>query len=199
MASSHVHITTLFRNTPILRSRDLEKAGITRIELSRYVAAGELRRIRRGIYCRSDYRPNEHGDFAIIATKVPGALICLLSALRYHGLSTQAPSEVWIAIDRKARAPSFDYPSLKVVRFSQDALNYGVESKIVEGVMIRVTTIEKTIADCFKYRNKVGLDVALEALRDVILNRALDRDELWRCAKVNRVSNVIRPYLEALA
>ncbi len=199
MASSHVQITTLFRNTPILRSRDLEKAGITRIELSRYVAAGELRRLRRGIYCRPDYRPNEHGDFAIIATKAPGALICLLSALRYHGLTTQAPSQVWIAIDRKARAPSFDYPSLKVVRFSQDALNYGVESKIVEGVMIRVTTIEKTIADCFKYRNKVGLDVALEALRDAILKRTLDRDELWRCAKVNRVSNVIRPYMEALA
>jgi len=198
MAPSHVQLTALFKDTPILRSRDLEKAGITRIELSRYVAAGTLRRIRRGVYCRPDYLPNEHGDFAIIATKVPGALICLLSALRYHELTTQAPSEVWIAVDRKARAPRFDYPSLKVVRFSQEALSYGVETKTIEGVMIRVTTIEKTIADCFKYRNKVGLDVALEALRDAVQSRRFDMDELWRCAKVDRVSNVIRPYLEAL-
>ncbi len=198
MAPSHVQLTALFKATPILRSRDLEKAGITRIELSRYVAAGELRRIRRGVYCLPHYLTNEYGDFAIIATKAPGVLICLLSALRYHELTTQAPSEVWIAIDRKARAPRFDYPSLKVVRFSQEALSYGVETKTIEGVMIRVTTIEKTIADCFKFRNKVGLDVALEALRDAVRNRTLDMDELWRCAKVDRVSNVIRPYLEAL-
>lgn len=199
MASSYIQLMSLFRNTPILRSRELEKAGITRIELSRYVSSGELRRIRRGVYCRPDYRPNEHGDFAIIAAQVPGALLCLLSALRYHELTTQAPSKVWIAIDRKARAPRFDYPSLKVVRFSPEALNYGAESKTVEGVTVRVTTIEKTIADCFKYRNKLGLDVALEALREAIQNRELNLDELWRCAKVDRVSNIIRPYLEALA
>lgn len=199
MALSNVQIMTMFQDTPIRRSRDLEKAGITRIELSRYVAAGELRRIRRGVYCLPDYLPNEHGDFAIVATKIPGALVCLLSALRYHALSTQAPSEVWIAIDRKARAPRFDYPNLKVVRFSQEALNYGVEIQILEGVMVHITTIEKTIADCFKYRNKVGLDVALEALREAVLNRTFDWDELWRCAKIDRVSNIIRPYLEALA
>ncbi len=198
MAPSRVQLTVLFKNTPILRSRDLEKAGITRMELSRYVAAGDLRRIRRGVYCRPDYLLNEHGDFAIVATKIPGSLICLLSALRYHGLTTQAPSEVWIAIDRKARAPKFDYPSLKVVRFSREALSYGVETKAIEGVTVRITTIEKTIADCFKFRNKIGLDVALEALRDKVLSRTIDMDELWRCAKVDRVSNVIRPYLEAL-
>jgi predicted transcriptional regulator of viral defense system len=138
-------------------------------------------------------------DFAIVATKVPRAIICLLSAFRYHGLTTQAPSEVWIAIDRKARAPKFDYPSLKVVRFSHEALNYGVETKTLEGVTVRITTIEKKIADCFKFLNKLGLDVALEALRDAIQNMMIDMDELWRCAKVDRVSNVIRPYLEALA
>jgi predicted transcriptional regulator of viral defense system len=172
--------------------------GIKRITISRLVSAGKIRRIRRGLYCLPDYRPNEYGDFALIATSIPGALICLLSALRYHGLTTQAPSEVWIALDRNTRTPRLDFPSLRVVRFSQEALTYGVEAKVVEGVKVHITTIEKTIADCFKYRNKVGLDVAMEALRDAIQKRSLDRDELWRCAKIDRVTNVIRPYLEAL-
>ncbi|HOX91742.1 MAG TPA: type IV toxin-antitoxin system AbiEi family antitoxin domain-containing protein [Spirochaetales bacterium] len=191
-------LARLFKETPLLRSKDIEKAGFTRIELSRLVAAGEIRRVRRGLYCRPDYHLNEHGDLAIVATRIPEALICLLSALRYHKLTTQAPAEIWIAIDRKARAPRFEYPSLKVVRFGQQALTYGVETKMVDSVMIRITTIEKTIADCFKYRNKIGLDVALEALRDAVQKRLLDRDELWRCAKIDRVANVIRPYLEVL-
>lgn len=191
-------LVKLFKETPILRSKDLEKAGFRRIALSRLVASGEIRRLRRGLYCLPRYRMNEHGDLAIVGKRIPDALVCLLSALRYHELTTQAPAEIWIAIDRKARAPTFEYPRLKVVRFGQQALTYGVEMKTVEGVMIRITTIEKTIADCFKYRNKVGLDVALEALRDAVQKRSLDHDELWRCARIDRVTNVIRPYLEAL-
>lgn len=199
MASSDKRLAPLFRGTPILRSRDLEKAGIKRMELSRYLATGKVRRIQRGVYCLPDFRQHEHGDLAIVATRIPGALVCLLSALRYHELTTQAPSEIWIAIDRKARSPRLDFPGLKVVRFDQAALAYGAETKTVEGVKVRITTIEKTIADCFKYRNKVGLDAALEALRDAMAKRLIDQDELWRCAKVDRVSGVIRPYLEALA
>lgn len=191
-------LAELFKETPILRSKDLEKAGFKRIALSRLVASGEIQRLRRGLYCLPEYRMNEYGDLAIVGKRIPEALICLLSALRYHELTTQAPTEIWIAIDRKSRAPTFEYPSLKVVRFGQQALTYGVEMKTVEGVMIRITTIEKTIADCFKYRNKVGLDVALEALRDAVQKRSLNRDELWRCARIDRVANVIRPYLEAL-
>jgi predicted transcriptional regulator of viral defense system len=191
-------LAKFFKETQILRSKELEKAGFKRIALSRLVASGEIRRLSRGLYCLQEYRMNEHGDLAIVGKRIPEALICLLSALRYHGLTTQASAEIWIAIDRKAHAPTFEYPSLKVVRFGQQALTYGVEVKTVEGVMIRITTIEKTIADCFKYRNKIGLDVALEALRDAVQKRSLDRDELWRCAKIDRVTNVIRPYLEAL-
>ena len=191
-------LAQLFKTSPLLRSRDIENTGIKRITISRLVSAGKIRRLGRGLYCLPDYRPNEHGDFALIATRIPGVLICLLSALRYHGLTTQAPSEVWIALDRNTRTPRFDFPNLRVVRFGHEALTYGMETKTIEGVKIRITTIEKTIADCFKYRNKVGLDVALEALRDAVQKRSLDRDELWRCAKIDRVTNVIRPYLEAL-
>ncbi len=129
---------------------------------------------------------------------MPEAQICLLSALRYHGLTTQAPTEVWIAIDRKARALRLDFPSLKVIRFGRAALAFGVETMNIEGVPVLITTIEKTIADCFKYRSKVGLDVALEALKEAQRRKLADQNELWSCAKVDRATNVIRPYLEAL-
>lgn len=192
-------VLQLFESNPLLRSKDLEQSGLKRIEISRLVAAGELRRLRRGLYCRPEYRQNEHGDFAIVTTQIPEAVVCLLSALRYHELTTQAPAEVWIAIDRKARAPRSDILNLKVIRSSQAALIHGIELKKIEGVQVRITTIEKTIADCFKYRNKVGLDVALEALKDAMRRGLISQDELWICATIDRVTNVMRPYLEALA
>ena len=199
MATSDARLALLFEQTPLLRSKDLEKAGLKRIAISRYVAAGEIQRLRRGLYCLPGYHQNEHGDLAIIGKQVPEALICLLSALRYHELTTQAPAEIWIALDRKARVPRVDFPSLRAIRFGQSALTYGVETMKIEGVAVHITTIEKTIADCFKYRSKVGLDVALEALKEAQRRKLVDQNELWACAKVDRVTNVIRPYLEALA
>ena len=125
--------------------------------------------------------------------------MCLLSALRFHGLTTQAPSEVWIALDPKAWKPKADGLPLRVVRMSGKALVEGVKEHQIEGVMVRVYNPAKTVADCFKYRNKIGLDVALEALRDYQHKLRAGRDDLWRYAKICRVARVMRPYLEALA
>jgi predicted transcriptional regulator of viral defense system len=125
-------------------------------------------------------------------------VVCLLSALQFHGLTTQSPFEVWVAIANKARAPKMEYPPLRIVRFSGAALTEGVEKHRVDGVTVRVTSVAKTVADCFKYRNKIGLDVALEALREAWNAKRVSIDDLWHYAQVCRVANVMRPYLEAL-
>jgi predicted transcriptional regulator of viral defense system len=136
---------------------------------------------------------------AEVACRVPKGIICLLSALRFHTLTTQAPFEVWLAIENKAVAPKLNYPPLRIVRFSGTAFTDGVETHVVDGVTIRVTSVAKTVADCFKYRNKIGLDVALEALREAWHEKRMSSDEIWHYAKVCRVANVMRPYLESLA
>lgn len=131
--------------------------------------------------------------------RVPHGVVCLLSALRFHELTTQSPFEVWLAIGEKARLPKLDYPPLRTVRFSGDALAFGIEEHKAEGVDVRVYSPAKTVADCFKYRNKIGLDVAIEALRDCLRQRKATMDELWNAAKVCRMSKVMRPYLESIA
>jgi predicted transcriptional regulator of viral defense system len=140
-----------------------------------------------------------HGTLAEVARRAPKGVICLLSALRFHDLTTQAPFEVWLAIDNKAAAPKLDYPLLRIVRFSGAALTEGIEEHIVDGVTVRVTSVAKTVVDCFKFRNKIGLDVALEALREAWHDKRMSSDEVWRYAKICRVANVMRPYLESLA
>ena len=150
------------------------------------------------MYALPDYQPTEHGTLAVVARRVRGAVFCLLTALRYHELTTQAPFEVWVAIENKARMPKVDYPQLRVVRFSPKSLSRGVERHRVEGTEIRVTSVAKTVADCFKFRNKVGLDVALEALREARRSGTASADDLWRFAQLNRVAKVMRPYLEAV-
>jgi predicted transcriptional regulator of viral defense system len=162
------------------------------------VAAGTLTRVARGLYALPEYQLGEHGILATVAKRVPEAVFCLLTALRFHELTTQAPFEVWVAIGNKSRVPKLDYPKLRVVRFSSEALSEGVERHRVEGTDIRVTSVAKTVADCFKFRNKVGLDVALEALREARRSRAAKADDLWRFAEFNRVGKVMRPYLEAI-
>lgn len=181
------------------RTRELEKAGITRMQIVRLVSAGKLQRIGRGLYASADYQGTEHSALVAVAKRAPNAVFCLLTALRFHEITTQSPFEVWIAIANKAHPPRLEYPPLRTVRFSEASLRYGVQVRKVEGVALRITSPAKTIADCFKFRNKVGLDVALDALREVLHERKATADELWRCAKVNRVANVMRPYLEATA
>lgn len=199
MRTDGKRLARIFRRTPTVRSRDFVAAGVTRSEVSRMVASGRLERIARGLYALPGYRGSEHETLATVARLSPGVIFCLLTALRYHDLTTQAPFEVWIGIGNKYHPPRIDYPKLRVVRFSEVGLRQGVEKRDVDGVPIRVTNVARTVADCFKFRSKVGLDVALEALRDARRSRKATPDELWHYAKLNRVANVMRPYLGAVA
>ena len=183
----------------VLRPRDLDAHGIPRIYLSRLCERGLLDRVGRGLYVVPDADVSEHHTLAEAGKRVPHGVVCLLSALRFHGLTTQSPSEVWLAIANKAWRPQVDYPPLRFVRFSERTLEAGVEEHSIEGVLVRIYNPAKTVADCFKYRNKIGLDVALEALRDCRRQRRCTNDELWRYAKICRVANVMRPYMEATA
>jgi predicted transcriptional regulator of viral defense system len=172
--------------------------AISRVKLQRLVKSGDLVRLRRGIYSRPDESENtQHHDLASVATSIPRGVICLLSALRFHGLGTQNPAEVWVAIHGKARKPKIEYPPVKIVRFSGPALEHGGETHQIEGVTVRVTSPAKTVADCFKFRNKIGPDIALEALREYRRARR-SLDDLVQAAQEVRVANVMRPYLEAL-
>jgi len=189
----------LARRRQGVTARELAQAGIHRQVLSRLVAGGELERIARGLYRLPEHAVTEHHGLAIAAAAVPHGVVCLLSALQYHGIGTQLPSEVWMAIDRRARRPALRYPPLRIVRYTGAALTEGVERHRVEGREVRVYNVAKTIADCFKYRNKIGLDVALEALREAWRRRRFKMDELEHYAAICRVQRVMRPYLEALA
>jgi predicted transcriptional regulator of viral defense system len=189
----------LARRSQGVTTRELVEAGIHRQVLSRLVSAGRLERIARGIYRLAERPVTESHGLVIACAAVPQGVICLLSALQFHGIGTQLPSQVWIAIDRRAHRPSLKYPPLRVVRYTGAALTEGVGSHRREGRAIRVYGIAKTLADCFKYRNKIGLDVALEALREAWRARKFTMDELEHYAGVCRVRRVMRPYLEALA
>jgi len=185
------------REKGILRARDLSAEEIPRVVLTRLCRSKRLTRLNRGLYAMPKANITENHSLAEVARRIPHAIICLLSALRFHGLTTQSPFQIWIAIDTKARKPRVEDMPLKVVRFSGPARTHGMEEHLVENVTVRVTSAAKTVADCFKYRNKIGLDVAIEALRDYRRARK-SRDELWLAAKVCRVSAVMRPYMEAL-
>ena len=156
----------LARRRQGVTARELAEAGIHRQVLSRLVAQGEIERIARGLYRLPEQSLTEHHGLAIVSAAVPQGVVCLLSALQFHGVGTQLPSEVWIAIHRRHRRPALRYPPLRIVRYTGAALTEGVESHRVEGRVGRVYKVAKTLADCFKYRNKIGLDVALEALRE---------------------------------
>ncbi|HNG02294.1 MAG TPA: AbiEi antitoxin N-terminal domain-containing protein [Nitrospira sp.] len=198
MDTAAERLIDLVRNQGLIRPRDLARLGIPRVALTRAVRRGQLERIGRGLYGLPGRPVSAHGVLAEVARRVPKGVVCLLSALRFHGLTTQAPFEVWLAIDNKAIAPKLDYPPLRIVRFSGAALTEGVEEQVVDGVTVRVTGVAKTVADCFKYRNKIGLDVALEALREAWREKRMTSEDLWRYAKVCRVANVMRPYMESL-
>lgn len=160
--------------------------------------AGTLERVGRGLYIPAKAKVTEHHTLAEAAKRVPAGIVCLLSALAFHGMGTQSPHEVWIAIDVKARKPVADWPPMRIVRFSGNGRTHGVEPHVIEGVEVKITSRAKTVADCFKYREKIGLDVALEALRAYLGRRGRSMDDLVAAAEACRVSNVIRPYIEAL-
>ena len=189
----------LVRRKQIVRAQDLDVAGIPRNYLTRLVERGQLQRLGRGIYAAETLPASEHISLLEVSRRVPKAVICLLSALKFHEIGTQVPHEVWIAIDVKAWAPKIDSPAVRIVRFSGNALHFGIQQKKISGLEIRVYSPAKTVADCFKFRNKIGMDVALEALRDCYRQKKASMDELWEAAKICRVANVMKPYLESLS
>ena len=192
-------VLALAERQPLLRARDLTAQALPTVVLSRLVAAGKLERVARGVYSLPGRPISEHRSLAEVALRAPRGVVCLLSALRVHGIGTQAPFEVWLAIPPHTPTPRLDQPSLRVVRMSGPALTEGVEPIDIDGVRVPVFNANKTVADCFKYRNKIGVDVALEALRDAWNGKRMTSDEIWHYAKIDRVANVMRPYLESLA
>ena len=191
-------VLEIVRRSGVVRSRDLRERGIHQEYLRRLENQGLIVRSGRGIYTLSNVDLTENQSLIEACVRVPHGIVCLLSALRFHELTTQAPFEVWLAIDGKARPPKDDILPLRIVYMSGEALTAGVEEHLIVGQPVRVYNIPKTVADCFKYRNKIGLDVALEALRDCWRQRRCTIDELWHYAKICRVANVMRPYLESL-
>lgn len=195
---ARARVLALAARQGVLRSRDLAEQGLSREVLRRLHAGGEIERRARGLYVVRGAQLSEHETLAAASARVPHGVVCLLSALRYHDLTTQNPTEVWLAIDRKARTPAELELPLRIVRFSGKARTEGIEEHTIDGVSVRVYNPAKTVADCFKYRRKIGTDVAIEALRDCWSSGRATMDELWRYAAVCRVTNVIRPYLEAV-
>lgn len=191
-------LRSMVQQKHVIRARDLGRIGVPRNYLGRLERRGVLQKIEHGLYEVVGLPPSEHMALLEIGHKVPKGVICLLSALRFHEIGTQMPSEVWIAIDVKARSPKIEHPPIRVARFSGEALRFGVEEHEVPGGRIRVYSPAKTVADCFKFRHKIGIDVALEALRECYRQKKATVDELWQAAKVCRVANVMRPYMESL-
>lgn len=188
----------LVKRLGLVRPKDLNQHGIPVIYLRRLLHRGELVQPARGVYAVTGHELTLHHSLAMVSKRIPRGVVCLLSALAYHDIGTQLPSVVWLAIDQRSRPlVTTDLPA-KIVRFSAQSLVEGVEEHSVEGVTVRITNPAKTVADCFKFRNKVGLDIALEALRDAWRKRKVTMVELDRFAATNRVTNVMRPYLEML-
>ena len=190
-------VLDLARQKGMLRPADLQGVGAARVALTRLMASGQLERVGRGLYRLPGAETSEHETLATVAAKAPQAVFCLLSALQFHGLTTQLPRQVWIAMPHGSHAPKLVYPPLKMVQFTGEAYSEGIEVHERDGVPLRVYNVAKTVADCFKHRHKIGLDVALEALRDALAQKKVKANALWRYAQICRVANVMRPYLEA--
>lgn len=192
------HAEALFRrHRGLLRTSHALRLGIHPRVLYRLRDSGRLVHVTRGVYRLADLPEPSQPDLLVVASRVPLAVVCLISALSFHGITTQVPHEVQIALPRRARYPRLDHPPIRVFRMSGPGYSKGVEPHTIDGVQVRVFGAAKTVADCFKFRNKIGLDVALEALRDYRRNYRGGMDELWHCAKACRVGQVMRPYLEA--
>jgi predicted transcriptional regulator of viral defense system len=186
------------RNGGILRTRDAAAQGVHYSTLYGMRDAGLLEPLSRGVYRLADLPGPSKYDVVTVAARVPSAILCLVSALDFHEIGTQIPSAVSIAIGPKDRHPQFDYPPVRVYRMSGRALGTGVEEHVVDGTAVKVFGVAKTVADCFKFRNKIGLDVALEALREVVRSRKATHAEIMEFAEIDRVSKIVRPYLEAM-
>jgi predicted transcriptional regulator of viral defense system len=191
-------VIKLFRKRGVVRPKELERIGVSAVYLNKLYHDGILERPSRGLYTLKNANVSEHQTLVEASKRIPQGVVCLLSALQFHKITTQLPFEVWLAIDVKARRPEGDLPPLKICRFSKSALSYGIEKHKIDGSAVKIYSPAKTVADCFKYRNKIGIDVAIEALRAVWSKKKASMDDLHKASKVCRVANVMRPYLESL-
>jgi len=180
-----------------LRASDLDQINVSRVVLSRLAEQGLLEKVSRGIYRLPGQADSSPDSLLTVATRVPQAVFCLLTALQFHELTTQLPRQVWIAMPQGSHVPKLDYPPLKLVQYSGAALTEGITEVKFGQASIRVYDVAKTIADCFKHRNKIGIDVAVEALKEARRKKMIDMNALWHYAKIGRVANLMRPYLEA--
>jgi len=196
--SNNQKVLSLARERGIIRVQDLKDEGIHPECLRRMVSQGLMTQTGRGLYIMADAEVSTHHSLAQVSKWMPNGVVCLLSALEFHNVGTQNPFEVWFALERNIASPRIQYPPLRIVRFSGESFSKGIEEHRIENIIVKVYSPGKTVADCFKYRNKVGLDVAIEALRDCMKQRLCTNDELWNFSRVCRVSNVMKPYLESI-
>jgi predicted transcriptional regulator of viral defense system len=191
-------IVTLARTTGVIRARDVEAIGVHRKHLRSMVDTGQLEQVGRGMYRLADAPLSAYGSLAEISARVPGGVVCLLSALAFHGMTTQSPHEIWITVAPRAWGPKASSSRLRVVRMSDPWLDDGVDVVVIDGTSVRITDPARTVVDCFRFRNAVGLDVAIEALRECLTRRLSSPAHLMELARRRRVGSVMRPYLEAL-
>jgi predicted transcriptional regulator of viral defense system len=187
------------RKKRLFRLCEATAAGVHPECVRRLTGQGQLTRVGRGLYALPTLEPTPHHTLAEIAKRVPKAVFCLLTALRFHGLGTQNPREVWLAVDRRAGIPRIDFTPVRTVRLSGAALTAGIDAHNIEGVTVRVTSPARTVVDCFKFRNKIGIDVAVEALKDYRRTRKGTVDALWREAARLHLARVMRPYWDGMA
>ena len=192
-------ILRMARKKRLFRLSDATAAGVHAEYVRRLTHQGVLIRVGRGLYALATLAPTEHHTLAEVAKRVPKAVFCLLTALRFHGLGTQNPREVWLAVDRRAGIPRVDFTPVRAIRISGVALTAGIETHTIDGVKVRVTSPARTVVDCFKFRNKIGIDVAVEALRDYRRIRKGTADALWREANRLRLAKVMRPYWDGMS
>jgi len=191
-------ILELAKAKGIIQARDVEAHGISRNYLYRMHKKGLLEKSATGLYILPDAQGTENASLAEVAKRLPHAVVCLISALSYHGITTQIPHEIWLAVPRGSWRPTMDYPPITLSYVSEPAYSFGIRKHVINGVPVKIYSPAKTVADCFKFRNKVGLDVAIEGLREAWRSRKVSMDELVEAAEINRVSKVMRPYLEAV-
>jgi predicted transcriptional regulator of viral defense system len=197
-ASQSDRILELAQHQRLLSAASVRAHGCSPQLLIKLAQAGKLQRVNRGLYSLPDCPVSEHQNLIEVCHRVPKAIACLLTALQFHGIGTQLPFEIWIALPQATQTPALAYPALRVARLRGEAYSEGIETLVEHGATIRVYSVAKTITDCFKFRHKVGLDVALEALKDAWRQRKLDLDQVTRYARINRVEKVMQPYLEAV-
>jgi predicted transcriptional regulator of viral defense system len=191
-------ILDLAQQRRVLRASDVREQGWSPQLLLSLHQSGKLKRVARGLYSLPETEISEHQALIEVCQRVPKAVLCLLTALQYHGIGTQMPHQIWIALPQGTQAPSLDYPPLRIARLSGQAYTEGIQTATVHGSPIRIYNLAKTVTDCFKFRHKIGLDVALEALKEVWRARQVTMAELNHYAKINRMERVMQPYLEAV-